>query len=66
MGKLAESQGQYVVNAKGERIAVLLPLGEYRRLIEDLHDLAKVAERRTEEPLSLEEMRLRLKEHGPL
>jgi len=63
---MAESQGQYVVNAKGERIAVLLPLGECHSLIEDLHDLAKVAERRTEEPLSLEDMQLPLKEDGQL
>ena len=36
---------QYVVDEKGNRIAVILPLTEYRHLKEDLHDLAMVAER---------------------
>ena len=36
---------QYVVDEKGNRIAVILPLTEYRHLKKDLHDLAMVAER---------------------
>jgi PHD/YefM family antitoxin component YafN of YafNO toxin-antitoxin module len=66
MRKTAESQEQYIVDSKGHKVGVLLSLGEYRRLMEDLHDLARVAERRAEEPLSLEAMRLRLQEHGLL
>jgi hypothetical protein len=57
---------QYVVNAKGKRVGVILSLRRYQRLLEDLHDLAVVAERRDEKPMSLEEMRRRLKENGLL
>ncbi len=57
---------QYVVNAKGKRVGVILSLRRYQRLLEDLHDLAVAAERRDEEPISLEEMKRRLKENGLL
>ena len=39
---------QYVVDEKGNKVAVILPLTEYQHLKEDLHDLAMVAERRDE------------------
>ena len=55
---------QYVVDRKGKKKGVILPLGEYRQLLEDLHDLAVVAERRNEEPISMKEMKRRLKQHG--
>jgi hypothetical protein len=41
-----------------------MPLKEYERLMEDLHDLAVVAERRDEEAISLDEMKRRLREDG--
>ena len=54
-------RAQYVVDAQGKRRGVILPVAQYRRLIEDLHDLAVVAERRKEEPVTLVEMKRRLK-----
>lgn len=36
---------QYVANANGKKIAVLLPLAEYEKLQEDLHNLSVIAER---------------------
>ncbi len=59
-------QEQYVIDTAGRKTAVLLSLGRYEQLMEDLHDLAIVAERREEEPISLEEMKLRLREDGLL
>ncbi len=59
-------QEQFVVDAKGKKTSVILPLKLYQKLMEDLHDLAVVAERRAEEPISLEEMKRRLKEDGLL
>ena len=59
-------QEQYVIDTAGRKTAVLLSLGRYEQLMEDLHDLAIVAERRDEEPISLEEMKLRLREDGLL
>jgi len=55
---------QYVVDAKGRKTAVLLSLEQYERRLEDLHDLAVVAERRDEEPISLKELKQRLKKDG--
>jgi len=57
---------QYVVDAEGRKLAVLLSLEQYEKLIEDLHDLAVVAERRDEETISLQELRQRLKKDGLL
>jgi hypothetical protein len=51
---------QYVTDARGRKTAVILPLKEYERILEDLHDLAVVAERRDEPPISLDEMKRRL------
>lgn len=57
---------EFVVDSRGNRKSVILSLKRYQELMEDLHDLAVVAERRDEEPLSLEEMRRRLKKDGLL
>lgn len=59
-------QEQYVVDAKGKRTGVILSLKRYQKLMEDLHDLAVIAERRSEEPISLDEMKRRLKRDGLL
>ncbi|MBX7257773.1 MAG: type II toxin-antitoxin system Phd/YefM family antitoxin [Candidatus Hydrogenedentes bacterium] len=57
---------QYVVDAQGKRTGVLLSLARYEKLMEDLHDLAVVAERRKERPISLDELTQRLSQNGPL
>ncbi|HEX4962650.1 MAG TPA: type II toxin-antitoxin system Phd/YefM family antitoxin [Thermoanaerobaculia bacterium] len=57
---------QFVVDREGKRQAVIIPLHEYQRLMEDLHDLAVVAERRDEVAISLEEMKRRLHDDGLL
>ncbi|RXA19492.1 type II toxin-antitoxin system prevent-host-death family antitoxin [Methanosarcina sp. MSH10X1] len=54
------THGQYVVNEHGEKVAIILPIEEYEKMKEDLHDLAIVAERRNEKTFSLEEMKRRL------
>lgn len=59
---MTASQEQYVVDANGDRVAVLLPIEQYEQLMEDLHDLAVVAERRPEKPVTLEEIKRRLNE----
>ena len=58
------AQEQYLVDSKGRKTGVLLSLEQYERLLEDLHDLAVVAERRDEDPISLKELKLRLKKDG--
>ncbi|MBI4672139.1 MAG: hypothetical protein HY741_10795 [Chloroflexi bacterium] len=59
-------QEQYVIDTKGKKLSVILSLERYERLMQDLHDLAVVAERRDEQPISLEEMKRRLKKDGIL
>ena len=54
------AQEQFVVDAQGKKTGVILSIKRYQKLMEDLHDLAVVAKRRMEKPLSLEEMKRRL------
>jgi hypothetical protein len=63
---MATTHEQFIVDESGRKTSVILALKDYRKLLEDLHDLAVVAERRTEEAVSLEEMKRRLAEHGLL
>ncbi len=66
MSVLREMQGRYVVDTEGKKTGVILPLEQYWQLLEDLHDLAVVAERREEGRISMEEMKRLLKEDGLL
>lgn len=52
--------GQFVVSRKGQKTGVLLSLKEYNELLEDLHDLAIIAERKDEpsEPFDVVKKRL--------
>ncbi len=59
-------QEQYIVDEKGRKTAVILPVEEYEELLEDLHDLAIIAERRNEPTIPFEELKKRLKEDGLL
>lgn len=54
MEKLRE---RYIVDKKGEKTAVVLPVEEYEELLEDLHDLAVIAERRDEPTITFEELK---------
>ncbi|HEY0324078.1 MAG TPA: hypothetical protein VGC66_24235 [Pyrinomonadaceae bacterium] len=55
---------QYVTNQAGEKTAVILPINEFEELLEDLQDLAIVAERRDESSISHEELLAELKRDG--
>lgn len=43
---------QYLTDDAGRKTAVLLPIEQYERLLEDLEDLAALAERRDEPTIS--------------
>lgn len=58
------SNPQYVINEQGERISVILPVAEYEELMEDLEDLARIAERREEPAVTHEELLARLRADG--
>jgi hypothetical protein len=53
---------QYITDRDGQKTGVILSIDEYERLLDDLHDLAVVAERRSETPISLENMKKYLQE----
>lgn len=57
---------QYVYDSNGDKTGVILSLEKYEQLLEDLHDLAVVAERRDEQPIRLDEMKRRLQKDGIL
>ena len=57
---------QYVTDEHGERTAVLLPISQYEKLLEDLEDLAVVAERREEPTIPHEQFVSELKRDGIL
>jgi len=57
---------QYLTDASGNRTGVLLSIDEYEELLEDLQDLAVLAERREEPTLSHEQVIASLKADGLL
>ncbi len=64
--EMSTLQERFVIDLKGRKTGVILPLARYRKLMEDLHDLAVVAERRDEKPIPFEELKRRLKRNGLL
>ena len=55
---------QYLTDERGERTAVVLPISNYEKLLEDLEDLAVVAERREESTVPHEQFVAELKRDG--
>lgn len=47
---------EFLTNEEGERISVVLPIEEFNELLEDLEDLAVIAERRDEETISHQDL----------
>ena len=65
---------QYIIDREGNKTAIILSIRQgrgsaneqYEQILEDLHDLAIVAERRSEQPVSLAKMQEWLQEDGTL
>jgi hypothetical protein len=55
---------QYVMDERGRKSAVLIPIKEYEKLLEDLDDLRAVAARRDNPKLSEDEVKRRLRADG--
>ena len=66
MNTLKNIEKKFIVDDKGRKSAVIVPIEEYKELLEDLHDLAIVAERRTEQTISFSELKKKLKKNGLL
>ena len=50
---MAEAKRSFVLDENGNRTAVMLPIEEYEQLLEDLQDLAVIAQRRNEDRKSV-------------
>ncbi len=57
---------RFLTDENGKRVAVVLPVEDYEELMQDVSDLAAVAERRNEERVTLEEVKQRLISDGLL
>lgn len=57
---------QFVTSAAGKKTAVIVPIAEFEELLEDLHDLAIVGERRDEPTIAHEDLVTEMKREGLL
>lgn len=64
--KMGKVYPQYLIDENGHKTAVVIPLEEYEELLEDIHDLAVIAERRDEPTIPFDELKKRLKADGIL
>jgi PHD/YefM family antitoxin component YafN of YafNO toxin-antitoxin module len=54
---------QFVVDENGKKSTVIVPIEKYKELLEDIHDLAIVAERRKEYTVSFNKLKKKLKKN---
>ncbi len=66
MVSVRELQAQYVTDEAGKKVAVILPIEEFEELLEDIEDLAILAERRDEPTIPHAEVIAKLKRDGLL
>ena len=57
---------QFLTDDVGNKIAVVIPIAEYESLMEDVNDLAFVAERRDDGRISLSDLKKQLIADGLL
>lgn len=64
MIRLDNVSPQYITDEKGKKKSVILPISKFQELIEDIEDLAAVAERRDEPTMSHKKFLAELKDDG--
>lgn len=52
---------EFIYDAKGKKLAVILPISKYEQLLEDLEDLKTIEERRHEKSIPFSEIKKRRK-----
>ena len=55
---------QFIIDESGMKTAVILPVEQYEDLLEDIHDLALIAERKDEPTINYDDLMKRLKADG--
>ncbi|QWF71961.1 hypothetical protein KEF85_05760 [Methylomonas paludis] len=53
-------QPQYITDSIGNKTAVILPIADYEELLEDLEDLAAIADRKDDPSEPIEQVALEL------
>jgi len=66
MVKPGKYDEDYVIDTRGRKKAVIIPIAKYRQMQEDIHDLGVILARRDEPGSSLEEVEERLRKDGLL
>ncbi|HHT9106912.1 MAG TPA: hypothetical protein ACFYD7_13730 [Candidatus Wujingus californicus] len=61
---MANLHEQFIIDESGKKKAVVLPIEDYEELLENIHDLAVIAERKDELTISFDELKKRLKADG--
>jgi len=64
MINLRKIRPRYITNSKGQKQSVILSISDYNELLEDIEDLAKLAERRKEPTISHKDLLKELKSNG--
>ncbi|MBA1438499.1 MAG: hypothetical protein FAF05_05880 [Epsilonproteobacteria bacterium] len=55
---------QYITDHNGRKVSIVLSIEEFEAILEDLEDLAIVAERKDEETTSHEDLLMELQQDG--
>ena len=66
MLNLGDLHPQFITDQSGKRVSVVIPVAEYEELLEDMEDLAAVAERSEEPGVSHEDLLAALRNDGLL
>jgi PHD/YefM family antitoxin component YafN of YafNO toxin-antitoxin module len=59
-----EPAAEYIVDKKGHKKGVLLSIDQYEQLMEDLHDLAAIADRKNEKAVPFGSAAKRSRKNG--
>ena len=60
----AAAKIEYITDAEGKKISVVLPVQRYEEILEDIQDLIAIAERKSEPVISLDQLKKSLKSDG--
>ena len=52
---------QFIVDEAGKKTSVILPVEDYEELLEDIHDLTVIAERKNEPSISFDDLKKKVK-----
>ena len=52
-----QKQVKFILDANGKKTDVIIPIGKYEELLEDLADLKSIKERKNEKLISIEDLK---------